>query len=89
MSVKIISKVQPDIFEFNDENLLKAEKEIRKYPKDKKASAVLALLYLAQSQNDNWIPLEAIKHVSRILEMPYIKVYEVATFYSMFNLTPV
>jgi len=89
VSVKIISKVQPDIFEFNDENLLKAEKEIRKYPKDKKASAVLALLYLAQSQNDNWIPLEAIKHVSRILEMPYIKVYEVATFYSMFNLTPV
>ena len=49
----------------------------------------MALLYLVQEQNDNWIPLEAIKYVSNFLGMPYIKVYEVVTFYSMFNLSPV
>ena len=89
MSLKKISKVQPELFEFNNINFQKAEKEIKKYPKKKKASAVLALLYLVQDQNDNWIPLSAIKYVSKLLGMPYIKVYEVATFYSMFNLAPV
>ena len=89
MSVKKISKSQPELFEFTKENLMKAEKEIKKYPHEKKASAVLGLLYLAQSQNDNWIPLAAIKYVAKILSMPYIKVYEVTTFYSMFNLSPV
>ena len=89
MSLKKISKVQPELFEFTDENLAKAENEIKKYPKDKKASAVLALLYLAQDQNNNWIPLAAIKYIAGLLSMPYIKVYEVATFYSMFNLKPI
>mgnify|MGYP000974065513 FL=1 len=89
MSVKKISKVQPELFEFTSENLQKAQKEIEKYPKKRKASAVLAFLYLAQNQNDNWIPLAAIKYVAALLGMPYIKVYEVATFYSMFNLSPV
>ena len=49
----------------------------------------MALLYLAQKQNDNWIPLSAMKYIAKYLDMPYIKVYEVATFYSMYNLTPV
>ena len=89
MSVKKISKNQPEMFEFTKENLEKAKNEIDKYPKEKKPSAVLALLYLVQNQHDNWIPLEAIKYVSKLLGMPYIKVYEVATFYSMFNLSPV
>ena len=89
MSLKKVSKTQPELFEFNEKNLLKVEKEIEKYPKEKKASAVLALLYLAQNQNDNWIPLAALKYIAKILEMSYIKVYEVATFYSMFNLAPV
>ena len=89
MSLKKISKVQPELFEFTDENLAKAENEIKKYPEDKKASAVLALLYLAQNQNDNWIPLSAIKYIAKFLDMSYIKVYEVVTFYSMFNLSPV
>ena len=89
MTIKKISKVQPELFEFNKENLIKAEKEIKKYPKGKEASAVLALLYLAQNQNDNWIPLSALKYVAKLLNIPYIKVYEVATFYSMFNLAPV
>ncbi len=89
MSMKKISKIQPELFEFNSENLEKARKEITKYPKKRKASAVLALLYLVQNQNDNWIPLAAIRYVAAMLSMPYIKVYEVATFYSMFNLSPV
>ena len=89
MSIKKISKAQPELFVFTPENLKKAEKEINKYPEERKASAVLALLYLVQSQNDNWIPLSGIKYVAKFLNMPYIKVYEVATFYSMYNLTPV
>jgi NADH-quinone oxidoreductase E subunit len=89
MSIKAIFKSQPDSFEFSEENLKKANKEINKYPKERKASAVISLLYLAQYQNNNWIPLAAIKCVSKLLNMSYIKVYEVATFYSMFNLSPV
>ena len=89
MSIKKISKVQPELFEFTSENLQKAKHEINKYPEKRKSSAVLALLYLVQNQNDNWVPLAAIKYVAKFLNMPYIKVYEVATFYSMFNLSPV
>ena len=89
MTMKKISKTQPELFEFSPENLKKAEIEINKYPKEKKASAVLALLYLVQEQNNNWIPLAGIKYVAKLLNVPYIKVYEVVTFYSMFNLAPV
>ena len=89
MSIKKISKLQPKSFEFSSDNLSQVEVEIKKYPKDKKASAVMALLYLVQKQNDNWIPLAAIKYVANLLCIPYIQVYEVATFYSMFNLSPV
>ena len=89
MSIKKISKIQPESFEFSKDNLLEAEKEIKKYPKDRKASAILALLFLVQKQNDNWLPLAAIKYVAKFLGVPYIQVYEVSTFYSMFNLTPV
>jgi len=89
MSIKKISETQPVSFEFSQDNLQEAENIIKKYPKNRKASAVLALLYLVQKQHDNWIPLEAIKYVAKFLEIPYIQVYEVATFYSMFNLAPV
>ena len=89
MSVKKISKNQPKAFEFSKENYEIVEKEIKKYPKNKKASAVLALLYLVQKQNDNWIPLAAIKYVAKLLEISYMQVFEVSTFYSMFNLSPV
>jgi NADH-quinone oxidoreductase E subunit len=89
MSKKKISIHQPKEFKLSKENLLKAENEIKKYPKDRKASAVMPLLYIAQQQNNNWIPLEGIKYVANLLSMPYIKVYEVVTFYSMFNLSPV
>ena len=87
--MKKISKDQPDSFEFSKENLINVENEIKKYPNERKASAVIALLYLVQKQNENWIPLKGIEQVAKILNMPYIKVYEVATFYSMFNLAPV
>ena len=89
MSIKKISKEQPGNFEFNSKNLEVAKKIIKNYPEGKQQSAVMALLFLAQRQNNNWIPLISIKYIARFLEMPYIKVYEVATFYSMYNLSPV
>ena len=89
MSTKKISETQPESFEFSKDNLQEAENIIKKYPKNRKASAVLAFLYLVQKQHDNWIPLSAIKYIAEFLEIPYIQVYEVATFYSMFNLAPV
>ena len=87
--IKKISKNQPESFVFSKENLQQVETEIKKYPKNKPASAVISLLYIVQKQNDNWIPLSAIKYVAELLNIPYIQVYEVATFYSMFNLSPV
>ena len=89
MSIKKISKDQPDNFEFNKKNLDEANNIIKNYPDGKKQSAVMACLYLAQKQNDNWIPLAAMKYIGKFLSIPYIKVYEVATFYSMYNLSPV
>ena len=89
MSIKKIGKEQPESFEFDNKNLEAANKVILNYPEGKQQSAVMALLYLAQRQNDNWIPLVAIKYIAKFLNMPYIKVYEVATFYSMYNLAPV
>ena len=89
MSIKKISKTQPDNFEFNENNLKISKEIISKYPEGKQQSAVMSLLYLAQNQNQNWIPLVAMKYIAKLLNMPYIKVYEVATFYSMYNLSPV
>ena len=89
MSIKKVSKEQPKNFEFNSENISIAKKIISKYPNGKAKSAVMALLYLAQRQNNNWIPLVAMKYIAKFLKIPYIKVYEIATFYSMYNLSPV
>ena len=89
MNIKKVSKDQPLDFEFDSKNLEKAQKIIKNYPTGKQQSAVMSLLYLAQKQNNNWIPLAAMKYVAKFLSMPYIKVYEVATFYSMYNLAPV
>jgi NADH-quinone oxidoreductase E subunit len=89
MSLRRPSKEQPNNFEFNSSSLDSARLMIAKYPKDKQQSAVMALLYIAQKQNSNWIPLAAMKYIGKFLDMPYIKVYEVATFYSMYNLSPV
>ncbi len=89
MSIKKISKDQPKVFKFNNQNLKAIEKAISNYPKNRQQSAVMSLLYIAQKQNDNWIPLAAMKLIAKTLNMPYIKVYEVATFYTMYNLAPV
>jgi len=89
MSLRRPSKDQPENFDFNPASLEAAKSIIAKYPKDKQQSAVMALLYIAQKQNSNWIPLAAMKCIGKLLDMPYIKVYEVATFYTMYNLAPV
>ena len=82
MSLRRPAKNQPENFEFNPSSLEAAKSIVAKYPEGKQQSAVMALLYIAQKQNDNWIPLAAMKHIAKFLDMPYIKVYEVATFYS-------
>ena len=89
MTLRKIAKEQPENFEFTSESLADAKKIIDKYPKGKQQSAVMSLLYIAQKQHDNWIPLSAMKYIGKLLEMPYVKVYEVATFYTMYNLSPV
>ena len=89
MSIKKISKNQPQNFEFTSKSKEIAKKIISNYPEGKQQSAVMALLYIAQRQNNNWIPLSAMKYIAKFLDMPYIKVYEVATFYTMYNLAPV
>jgi len=80
---------QPTSFAFTAENLAKAKAAIAKYPPGRQASAVLPLLDLAQRQHDNWLPRAAMDVVAEMLEMAPIRVYEVATFYTMFNLKPV
>ena len=89
MSIKKISRDQPKSFEFTSKNLEIINKIIKNYPNGKHQSAVMSLLYIAQKQNDNWIPLVAMKCVAKFLNIPYIKVYEIATFYTMYNLSPV
>ena len=89
MSLRQPSKDQPDNFEFNTSSLEAANTIVSRYPKGKQQSAVMALLYIAQRQNNNWIPLAAMKYIAKFLDMTYIKVYEVATFYTMYNLSPV
>ena len=89
MSLRRPAKDQPENFEFNSSSLEAANNIVAKYPEGKQHSAVMALLYIAQKQNDNWIPLAAMKYIAQFLKMPYIKVYEVATFYTMYNLSPV
>ncbi|HVJ51265.1 MAG TPA: NADH-quinone oxidoreductase subunit NuoE [Aliidongia sp.] len=80
---------QPASFEFTPESLEEANRIIAKYPPGRQASAVLPLLYVAQRQHDNWVPLAAMNKIAEMLEMPPIRVYEVATFYTMFHLKPV
>src|SRR3954452_11652414 len=89
MSVRRLAENQPEGFAFTPENQAGAENEIAKYPPGRQASAILALLWRAQKQNDYWLPRPAIEMVARMLDMPYIRAAEVATFYTMFNLEPV
>jgi NADH-quinone oxidoreductase subunit E len=89
MSVRRLDPHQPATFAFNEENLAWAKGEIAKFPQGKQWSAVIPLLWRAQEQEGGWLPEPAIRGVGEILDMPYIRVYEIATFYTMFNLSPV
>ena len=84
-----IADNQPDSFAFTKENEAEIRRIVAKYPKGRQASAVMPLLDLAQRQHDNWIPMKAIELIARKLDMAEIRVLEVATFYTMFNLKPV
>src|SRR5208282_1198743 len=89
MSVRRLAEKQPESFEFTPENKAWAAKEIAKYPPGRQASAVIALLWRAQKQNGYWLSRPAIEKVAEMLAMPKIRVLEIATFYTMFNLEPV
>ena len=89
MSVRRLADIQPASFAFTPENEVWAKAEIAKYPQGRQASAVIALLWRAQAQEGYWLSRPAIERVGDMLGMPYIRVLEVATFYSMFNLSPV
>ena len=89
MSVRRLAERQPESFEFTAENKSWATKEIAKYPTGRQASAVISLLWRAQKQSGGWLPKPAMEKVAEMLEMPNIRVLEVATFYTMFNLEPV
>lgn len=90
MKPKIATEAdQPKEFRFSEENLKKAKKIISQYPKKNKASATLPLLFLAQAQHNNWLPRAALNYIAEMLEVSFIKIYEVASFYSMFNLAPI
>ena len=80
---------QPASFNFTPENLEQAKAHIAKYPPGRQASAVLPLLWIAQYQNGGWLPKAAMDYIAELLAMAPIRVYEVATFYTMFNLRPV
>lgn len=81
----------PDVadFKLTPENLKRAEKIVSCYPEGYQAAAVIPILDLAQRQNDNWLPLKAMNYVADFLKMPRMRVYEVVTFYTMFNRAPV
>lgn len=89
MSVRRLAAEQPEGFAFTPENLDWAKAEIKKYPEGRQASAVLSLLWRAQEQIGGWISEPALRYVADMLGMAYIRVYEIVTFYTMFNLAPV
>lgn len=88
MSVRRLCADQPDHFAFTQENLAWAQSEMRKYPEGRQASAVIPLLWRGQEQNGGWVTEPMLRVVGDMLDMPYIRVLEVATFYTMFSLQP-
>jgi NADH-quinone oxidoreductase subunit E len=89
MSVRRLAEKQPESFAFTPENLAWAKARIEKYPQGRQQSAVLPILWRAQEQCGGWLPQKAIEAVADMLGMAKIRVLEVATFYTMFNLAPV
>jgi len=88
MSLRRLHHEQPASFAFSDANKARVEKEIAKYPAGRQASAVIAALWIGQEQ-EGWVTKPMIEAVAKLLDMPFIRVLEVATFYTMFNLEPV
>jgi len=86
---KTLPKNTSQEFSFTPENIAQAKAIIAKYPAGRQQSAVMPLLTLAQRQNDNWLPRAAMDAVATMLDMPPVRVYEVASFYTMYNLSPV
>ena len=89
MSVRRLAEKQPPSFAFTAENLEWAKAQIAKYPQGRQQSAVIPILWRAQEQSGGWLPQKAIEAVADLLGMAKIRVLEVATFYTMFNLSPV
>lgn len=89
VAVSTSTDEQPDSFCFAPENEEKAKAIIARYPEGRQASAVIALLDLAQRQHGGWLPRAAMEYVADFLDLATIRVFEVATFYTMFNLKPV
>jgi NADH-quinone oxidoreductase subunit E len=89
MAPRRLAENQPASFAFTAENRAWAKERIARYPEGRQASAVISLLWRAQEQSGGWLPQKAIEHVGEILGMARIRVLEVATFYTMFNLAPV
>jgi NADH-quinone oxidoreductase E subunit len=85
----LFNAAQPAAFAFTKENLERAKAIIAKYPAGRQQSAVMPILHLAQQQHDNWLPRAAMDVVADMLGMARVRVYEVATFYTMYNLAPV
>src|SRR5215467_4266476 len=88
MSVRRLRPEQPASFAFSDANRARCDEWIAKFPQGREASAVIALLWIGQEQ-EGWVTKPMIESVAQMLAMPYIRVLEVATFYTMFNLEPV
>ncbi len=74
---------------FSDEALLECQKIIKRYPEGKQKSALIPILHIAQAENDGWLSSATMDKVADLLQLNPIEVYEVATFYSMYNLKPV
>jgi NADH-quinone oxidoreductase subunit E len=89
MSVRRLADEQPESFAFTAENLNWAKQQITKYPEGRQASAVIPILWRAQEQSGGWLPQKAIECVAEMLDLAPIRVLEVATFYTMFQLAPV
>ena len=88
MSLRRLAEQQPASFAFTAENLAWAQATMKKYPPGRQASAVISLLWRGQEQ-EGWVTKPMVEEVAKLLGMPFIRVLEVATFYTMFNLHPV
>src|SRR6201998_4369431 len=91
MSVRRLApkELQPANFTFSAEDLAWAKQQIAKFPPGRRASAVIPILWRVQEQHDGWVSEAAIRAVADLLEMPHIRMLEIATFYTMFQLSPV